>query len=158
MHSDFPFLIYTAKKFHTCTSICFHTIIRKLLLLHLSIIPSNKDMVGRNIMEFNYHTLHKNAGQSHVISADCLSVYGSADLVNLGHFLSFLNLYTVGRAPWMGDQPVAMPLPTHRINAHIGIRTTIPVFQRAKTVHAFDRAATVIGEFSRLHWENLCPR
>jgi hypothetical protein len=25
-----------------------------------------------------------------------------------------LNLYTVGRNPWMGDQPVARPLPTHR--------------------------------------------
>jgi hypothetical protein len=32
----------------------------------------------------------------------------------------FLNLYTVGRTPWMGDQPVPRPLPTHkhRINAH----------------------------------------
>jgi hypothetical protein len=27
---------------------------------------------------------------------------------------SFLTLYTVGRTPWMGDQPVARPLPTHR--------------------------------------------
>jgi hypothetical protein len=26
----------------------------------------------------------------------------------------FLNLYTVGRTPWTGDQPVARPLPTHR--------------------------------------------
>jgi hypothetical protein len=25
-----------------------------------------------------------------------------------------LNLYTVGRAPWTGDQAVARPLPTHR--------------------------------------------
>jgi hypothetical protein len=35
----------------------------------------------------------------------------------------FLNLYKVGRTPWMGDQPVARPMPTHRkyehrINAH----------------------------------------
>jgi hypothetical protein len=28
----------------------------------------------------------------------------------------FLNLYTVGRAPWTRDQQVARPLPTHRIN------------------------------------------
>jgi hypothetical protein len=29
--------------------------------------------------------------------------------------LQFRNLfYTVGRAPWMSDQPVARPLPTHR--------------------------------------------
>jgi hypothetical protein len=26
----------------------------------------------------------------------------------------FLNLYTVGRTPWTGDEPVARPLPTHR--------------------------------------------
>jgi hypothetical protein len=26
----------------------------------------------------------------------------------------FLILYTVGRTPWMGDQLVARPLPTHR--------------------------------------------
>jgi hypothetical protein len=26
--------------------------------------------------------------------------------------------YAVGRAPWMGGQPVARPLPNHRINAH----------------------------------------
>jgi hypothetical protein len=27
---------------------------------------------------------------------------------------SFLILYTVGRTPWTGDQPVARPLPIHR--------------------------------------------
>jgi hypothetical protein len=32
----------------------------------------------------------------------------------LGRFFSCLILYTVDRTPWMGDQPVAMPLPTHR--------------------------------------------
>jgi hypothetical protein len=35
----------------------------------------------------------------------------------------FLNLYTAGRTPWTGHQPVARPLPTYRttqyrINAH----------------------------------------
>jgi hypothetical protein len=39
----------------------------------------------------------------------------------------------------------------HRINAHktsmpqVGFESTIPVFERAMTVHALDRAATVIG-------------
>jgi hypothetical protein len=36
----------------------------------------------------------------------------------------------------------------HRIHAHmprVGNVPTIPVFERAKTVHALDRAATVIG-------------
>jgi hypothetical protein len=39
-------------------------------------------------------------------------------LLDLDRFFSFLILYTVGRSPWTGDQPVARPLPTHRINAH----------------------------------------
>jgi hypothetical protein len=68
----------------------------------------------------------------------------------------FLNPYTVGRTPWTGDQPVARPLPTHRTTQTQNKRTqtsmprvrfepTIPVFERAKTVHPLDRAATVIG-------------
>jgi hypothetical protein len=39
-------------------------------------------------------------------------------LLGLGRFLSFLILYTVGRTPWNGDQPVARHLHNHRINAH----------------------------------------
>jgi hypothetical protein len=30
----------------------------------------------------------------------------------------FLNLYIVGRTPWTGDQLIARPLPTQRINAY----------------------------------------
>jgi hypothetical protein len=48
----------------------------------------------------------------------------------LFHF-TFLILNTVGRTPLTGDQPVARPLPTHRINADIhtlsGIRTKDPI-------------------------------
>jgi hypothetical protein len=54
-------------------------------------------------------------------------------LLGLGRFFSFLILYTVGRIPWTGDQPVVRPLPIHRINAHntaihalSGIRTQDP--------------------------------
>jgi hypothetical protein len=36
----------------------------------------------------------------------------------LQRFFSFLILYTVGGTPWTGDQPVARPLLTRRINAH----------------------------------------
>jgi hypothetical protein len=32
----------------------------------------------------------------------------------LGHLVSFLILYTVGRTPWAADQTVARPLLTHR--------------------------------------------
>jgi hypothetical protein len=41
--------------------------------------------------------------------------YGStALLLGLGRFFSFLILYTFGRTPWTGDQPVARALPTRR--------------------------------------------
>jgi hypothetical protein len=76
-------------------------------------------------------------------------------LLNLGRFFSFLILYTVGRTPWMGDQPVARPLPTHRTTQTqnkrtqtsmtlVGFEPTIQVFEQAKTVRALDGAATVI--------------
>jgi hypothetical protein len=38
----------------------------------------------------------------------------AALLLDLGYFYSFLILYAVGGTPWMGDQRVAMPPPTHR--------------------------------------------
>jgi hypothetical protein len=70
--------------------------------------------------------------------------------------LQFLNLYIDVRTPWMGDQPVARLLPTHRTTqtqnkrtqtsmTRIGFEPTIPVFERAKMVHALDFASTVIG-------------
>jgi hypothetical protein len=56
----------------------------------------------------------------------------------------------------MRDQPVARPLPEHRIAQtqskrtqtsmpQVGFEPTIPVFERAKTIHALDPAAIVIG-------------
>jgi hypothetical protein len=85
----------------------------------------------------------------------CLSIYDPAELVDLGRF-SFLNLYTPGRTPWMGDQPVTRPLATHRITQkqntciristpRVGYEPTITVFEQAKMLHGFDSAATVIG-------------
>jgi hypothetical protein len=57
-----------------------------------------------------------------------------------------------------GDQPVAKPLPTHRTtqtqnkrtqkSSLVGFEPTIPVFERAKTFHALDRVATMIGEMN----------
>jgi hypothetical protein len=50
----------------------------------------------------------------------CLSIYVSTALwLDLRLFFSFLMTYAVGRIPWTGHQPVARPLPTHRINAEI---------------------------------------
>jgi hypothetical protein len=59
----------------------------------------------------------------------------------------------------MGDEPVARPLSPHRTIQTQNKRTqtsmprvrfepTIPEFERVKTVHALDRAATVIDIFS----------
>jgi hypothetical protein len=84
--------------------------------------------------------------------------------------LQFRNLfYTDGRTPWTGDQPVARPLPTHRTTQtqnkrtqtsmpQVGLEPTIPVFERASTVHALDLAATVIRTvcFTSLHsWNEV---
>jgi hypothetical protein len=69
----------------------------------------------------------------------------------------FLDIfYTVRRNPWTEDQPVARPLPTHKTTQtqnkstetsmpRVGFEPTIPGFELAKTVHALDGAATVIG-------------
>jgi hypothetical protein len=43
-----------------------------------------------------------------------LSVCVSTALADLGHFFSFLILYTVDKTLWKGDQPVARPLPAYR--------------------------------------------
>jgi hypothetical protein len=62
----------------------------------------------------------------------------------------------------MSDQPVARPLPTQdkqrenkRRQASIplaGFEPTIPVFKRAKTFHALDRAATVTGALNNYYF------
>jgi hypothetical protein len=84
----------------------------------------------------------------------CLPTY--SPLLDFVPFFNFLILYTVGRTPWTGDQPVARPLPAHRttqaqnkskqtVMPPVVFEPTIPVFTRAKTVRALDRAVTVIG-------------
>jgi hypothetical protein len=71
-------------------------------------------------------------------------------------FFSFLIFYTVGRTPRTGDQPVSKSLSTHRTTQtqnkrtqtsmpRVGFEPTIPAFERVKTVHSTDRAATAIG-------------
>jgi hypothetical protein len=78
----------------------------------------------------------------------------------------FLIFFTVCRTPWTGDQPVARLLPTYRTAQTQSKRThrhpcikrgfepTISVFERAKTAHASDRAATVIGTRTQLELLN----
>jgi hypothetical protein len=102
--------------------------------------------------------------------ADCrrdlspLSIYLwlYSPLLGLGRFFSFLLLYTVGRIPWTGDRPVARPLHTHRriqtqskctetAMPWVSFEPTIPAFERAKTVHASDRTATVNGTWAHFY-------
>jgi hypothetical protein len=88
-------------------------------------------------------------------------IYGSTALLDSGCFSSFLNLHTVVRTPWTRDQPVSWQLPTLRItwtlNLHtqtsmprVGFEPMSPVLERAKTVHALDRAAAMTGLRSML--------
>jgi hypothetical protein len=67
----------------------------------------------------------------------------------------FLHFNTVSRTPLTGDQIVARSLPTHRTAQiknkcrqtsmlKVGFEPTILAFERAKTVHALDRAASLI--------------
>jgi hypothetical protein len=88
------------------------------------------------------------------------SIY--SPFLDLGSFFSFLILYPVGRTPWTGDQPVTRPLPTHKTtqtqNKHtqtfmpwVGFEPTITGLEGVKTVHALDRAATVIGTQDSAH-------
>jgi hypothetical protein len=69
--------------------------------------------------------------------------------------LQFLNLrHSVGLVK-TNDQPVARPLPdtnteyTQTSMLRVGFEATIPAFEREKTVNALDRAATVIGSYSK---------
>jgi hypothetical protein len=79
---------------------------------------------------------------------------------NISFRFCFLILYTVGRTPWRRDKTVPIThcelvvnysaLPnTNRLNTKrtsmpwVGYEPTIPVFERAKTVHALDGTDTI---------------
>jgi hypothetical protein len=79
-------------------------------------------------------------------------------LLDLDPFSVFL-FYTVGMTAWTEDQPVARQLLAHmtaqtqnkRILTsmpQVAFEPTIIMFERAKTVHVLDRAATVIGSIT----------
>jgi hypothetical protein len=90
-----------------------------------------------------------------------MSVCGSTALcwtfaVFFCFFFQFLDLYIVGRTPWTENQPVARSEPADRAAQtqnkrtqtsmpQVGFKPTIPVFERAKTVHVLDLVATVIS-------------
>jgi hypothetical protein len=60
-------------------------------------------------------------GNDRILIKGTIYLWLYSPLLELGHFFSFLILYIVGRTLWTGDQPVARPLPTHRINAQTSI-------------------------------------
>jgi hypothetical protein len=80
-----------------------------------------------------------------------LSMQGSTALVDLGRFFSFV-IYTqlvglLGRgiSPSQGRYLQNNTQCTQTSMPLVAFEPTTPVFERAKTVHALDRAATVIG-------------
>jgi hypothetical protein len=88
----------------------------------------------------------------------CVWLY--SPLLDLAAFSTFLILYTVGRIPWTGDQPVARPILTHRttqtqsahteIHALSWIRTQDPSVRGAKRVYVLNRAVTMIGSDNKV--------
>jgi hypothetical protein len=104
----------------------------------------------------------------------CLSIYlpiyfyGCTAFVVLGRFFSSL-IYTqsvgllgLGISPSEGRYihrtTQTKTKRTQTSIPRVGFEPTIPVFERAKTVHALDRAATVIGcSFSKLD-KNICVK
>jgi hypothetical protein len=112
--------------------------------------------VGLSSVFFPIHYSHKHFTICRYIIYS-IQLWLDRHLLGLGRFFSSLMFYVVGRTPWTGDQPVARPLPAHRATPKQDKRTqtsmprvefesTTPVFQRAKTVHVFDRAVIVIGD------------
>jgi hypothetical protein len=77
---------------------------------------------------------------------------------DLGHFFSFLIVYTVGRTPCTGDQPFSKTSTytqnnTNRINTALHLvwsQLTILVFEWAETIRALDHVTTVINKTNQL--------
>jgi hypothetical protein len=69
----------------------------------------------------------------------------------------FFHLYTVGRTPWEGDQPVARPLLAQRTTQTQNKRTQIsmPGVGFEPTIPAFERAKTVIHKLANTEYEEI---
>jgi hypothetical protein len=111
-HQNFP-----SVRLSVCLSTCLSVYLSDCLSVFLSVCPSVRPFVRPSIHPF----------------------------IHLWRYSPFVG-------PWTGDQPVARPLPTHITTQtqnkrtqtsmpRVGFEATIPVFERAKTVHALDRSA-----------------
>jgi hypothetical protein len=78
---------------------------------------------------------------------------------------SFVMLHTVSVTAWRVDQPIARPLPRNRTAQtqdkctqtfvpRVEFEFTATVSKRKKTVHALDRAVTVIGFYRHVGNDN----
>jgi hypothetical protein len=68
--------------------------------------------------------------------------------------LRFSRSWTIGMTPWAGDQLVARLLLVYKHQTSmpwVEFEPTIPGSERAKTVHALDRSATVTGQNKHTH-------
>jgi hypothetical protein len=125
---------------------CFQSSARRILtkfdlnVLPLEAAPTNHPSIHPSIHPFIHPSNYRSTALCWALAAFSVS----------------WSFYTVGRTPWTEDQPVARPLPAHRTaqtqHKHTqtsmswgGFGPKIPVFKRAKTVHALERTATVIG-------------
>jgi hypothetical protein len=96
----------------------------------------------------------QNAEFWYVKAGGMLLLWLYSPFLGLGRFFSFLNLYTVGRVPWTGDEPgdepVAWPLPTqnitNRINPH---NTDIHALSEIRTHNSSVRASERRGSCLR---------
>jgi hypothetical protein len=80
----------------------------------------------------------------------------------------FLNLYTVGRTPRTGDQPVAKPVSTHRTTQtqnkrtqtsmhRVGFEPKIPVFERASVIGPLDMRYCIKSMYLILKRKTVFP-
>jgi hypothetical protein len=121
----------------------------------------SRDWLFKNGQHFQQHPVKLYGiltGYLYILLSIYLYIFGfTVHLLALGRFFSFLILYRDGRTSWTSDQSVAKPLPTDRTTQtqnkrtqtsmpRVGLGPMTPVFERAKCLHALDRAAGHCGQ------------
>jgi hypothetical protein len=78
-------------------------------------------------------------------------------LLDPGLFFSFVIISTDSRIPWMSEQPVTRPLPTHRTTQtqNKSTQTSMPWVGFELTIPALQRTATVIDFRKETYWKYL---
>jgi hypothetical protein len=163
--------IYLPNYLSLYLSVCLPTYLPTYLINYLSIylsiyLPTYLSIYLSICLSIYLHTYLP------IYLSICLSIYlccshleHRISVKRLFHF-NFLVLYTVGRNPWTGHQPITRPLPIHKATQtqnkrthtyvpRVGFETTISTFERTVKIHALDRAATMfvfpITTYSKCH-------